>query len=672
MSVWTILHGEDEETFADLGLASLTRTRVNQDADVVSFVADGEAFDGTVLFPYGDTVTIKQDGVVWFVGTITQVPRFGSPREESITYRVSGPWHDLDRLTFQQTWKMWDAIEEELTDQYKTRVILGQNSDGDRIHAGAVVTEILAFAAANGISLAAGTITPDIEFPWDEATDIMCGEALRKVLKWVPDGVTWFDYATTPPTLHCKRRSEMTAVDFNIVQCEPNHELSITARNDLQVPAVVIKYEQTHTVDGMAYESVSTDAWPAESTGLEPGALNMTVQLAGIRVTRQSQDIEVVAMPGNLNDEDWWKTKVEWLNDDRITAITIHDAERVGHAGDPGPGDEYYANELTKGTIHDWMTEDVEEDLIEVMIDYTIAEQDEAGNIVEKVENKRVTYNFVATDLDSGTYSRTAGVETGEAVPSGVAQKIYDAANALHYDGSFIIEEEEVSGNVFPGRTINLTDSDQEAWATMNAPVQEVIEEVDSGRTTIGFGPPEHLGPVDLIELMRGNRGRRTSTLWKARTTGNSADAGSSVAADGYSPASNISNGPGEPIKQNYRTETGDYTQAIKDDPTLISKTDADVNIQPRELRLLDGSTSKLRQVMCSDGYGDSEGGFGNIGGSFNAGPVSMVDLKINTGTNYLQIRLRTVTVANGWITISAFGAWANVAGWTPGHCETV
>ena len=78
-----------------------------------------------------------------------------------------------------------------------------------------------------------------------------------------------------------------------------------------------------------------------------------------------------------------------------------------------------------------------------------------------------------------------------------------------------------MGGAVGLGNALNLTGGRTE-WASMAAPVQTVTESVDEGRTEIGFGPPAHLSPQDLVELLRGTRRRRASRRGNGgeRTTG--------------------------------------------------------------------------------------------------------------------------------------------------------
>lgn len=87
---------------------------------------------------------------------------------------------------------------------------------------------------------------------------------------------------------------------------------------------------------------------------------------------------------------------------------------------------------------------------------------------------------------------------------------LYAGAHLLYYEGKITSEQAEVSGAIGLGNALNLSGGRAE-WEGMNAPVQTVAEDVDAGRTEIGFGPPSHLSPQDLVELLRGARRRKAS-----------------------------------------------------------------------------------------------------------------------------------------------------------------
>lgn len=110
----------------------------------------------------------------------------------------------------------------------------------------------------------------------------------------------------------------------------------------------------------------------------------------------------------------------------------------------------------------------------------------------------------------------------------GLAKAIYQSRGqdtsfggiGLQYDGTVECTEGEsfggagiapvCSGFARPGQVLNLVNSANAAWSTMMAPIQIVEEDLETGKTTITFGTPRHLGVQDLITLRSINRWRIT------------------------------------------------------------------------------------------------------------------------------------------------------------------
>lgn len=593
---WTI----NGMIFSELGLRDLRRSRQSLQSDIVTCLADGADCNAIALFPEDAEVVIKKGDTIWFTGRCVAVPRFGSPSEENNSFMFAGPWWYLENQIFKQQWKLYNSVSKTLELQYKSRVILGQKVNGTAQTISEALTEILNFAISNGAPLSIGSITPTGNIPMDEAIDITCAEAIRRLLRWVPDSACWFDYSSETPTFNCKRRSELTPVTFDLNLGAPNQELAIRSRTDLQVPAVVLRYEQVNVSDDIPYQSVTIDAYPSGCTGNELGSVNMTMQLAGSNLTMQTSEITVEELPSDLNDLTWWKSRLSELNDDSISNIVIHDADRV-YAEELG---DNLPNELIKGSIYPWMGGDVRPDEITAYVDYTILFKDESG-VHQVIVNKLISYKYISTDLTSKIYKRTDSFTAGEAVPFGIAQAYYNSVNPLQYEGAVGLVENEVSSSVYPGMVLNI-DNGQAEWTNMRALIHSVEEDVDNGITRISFGPPNYLGPADLIELHRANRGRKVPTSWKARGTGLSVDAASAlVEFDAYTPDSKVHSEAGETQKSVFRDKGETYAAQISIDPTLVTaiKGDSDVELKPREIDVCVDGVPKKMIVLCSEPY---------------------------------------------------------------------
>jgi hypothetical protein len=65
-----------------------------------------------------------------------------------------------------------------------------------------------------------GTIMPAMAAmtgPYFEVTDMKCGEIIRKILRYLPDVVQWFDFTTSPPTLNFNHRANLAGATVKVV-----------------------------------------------------------------------------------------------------------------------------------------------------------------------------------------------------------------------------------------------------------------------------------------------------------------------------------------------------------------------------------------------------------------------------------------------------------------------
>ena len=623
---WLLTYSGTTKSFSDWGLSNLRRNRVSQAQDTVSFSCPGP-YDATELFPYGSIITISFQPdvgatVPWFYGKVIQVPRSGSGSEESMDYVLAGPWWFLDNLVFQQEWEAGNpdydpedpGTEEPTIPYFKSRVILGQTTTGTRQTSGQVISDVINYAIASGAPVQLGTIEPDLQIPFDEQNDITCAEAIRRMLRWSPDAIAWFDYSTSPyPTFHCARRSALQslAIALSGVEGSQPSALSVMPRPDIQVPAVVLKFEQTNTINGVDYESVTTQKFPLTATGREFAALTATLQLAGTQATILSQKIKAKTI--DLIADNFWIA-----HDD--TYLTTDTMVHAVQAGTHIPAVPPYWNELIEGQIQDWMTGVHFQEVIYTAIALVTIYDNAAHDHIIKKELKALSCKIIATDAcgvipppgeKTQTYQRVTSLVAGETVPVGLAESIYNSLNPLQYDGKITLTEEEcglalalseVEGRARLGFTLNLSGG-LAAWATMNALIQQIEEDVDSGITTISFGPPEQLSVQDLMEFLRANRGRGVAFSYQKRVDGQSASgSGGAIELSGPTPLFNTAGASG----QTKLLVVTDDTRKINLDPAAIAAlTSAVTELKIKEVAVCDNELGKVRYMLtlASDLY---------------------------------------------------------------------
>ena len=597
-AAWSIAGESASGTFASLDLANLKRTLVSQGVDVVSFDAPGTAFDAAALFNYRELVTIKRNGDNWFKGIVRTIPRMGAPSDERIAYELAGPWWYLEHTVYQQQWNMWNEDKDGgagLDLLYKSRVVLNQDEEGNAVSVGQQITDALQFAILKGAPISVGTIAPTIQLPYDEQVDVSVAEVITRLMRFLPDHSVYFDYSQSRPQINIVSRTAAPVQAYSVSDGDPAHAIRITAREDLQIPGVICRFEQTHTTDGVSYESTTNQM---AGTISDYETLVATIRLGGTRITHLTQEIEVEEIPDPMEDLAWLQGHDPWLKIFAPAEIWIISVTRNGALD--------LANILTEGQIHDWM--DVDYETEEFSIRASVSIRNPNNNKVIRVEEINRKIKVTTTDAVSKTYRTLDTYEGAEAIPEGMAAALYASWGQLQHDGAFVTIEEECSSTVRPGQTLNLAGG-LAAWGSMRALIQTVQDEVDTGKTTITFGPAKRIGIDDLVTLLRGFRTRKICTSPTLRTTGLSDDAGNAAALGGAPGVQNVvAAGPGEikaaVIARRAADHEGEtYDRIIQMDPADVSKTDIAVTIKAREIHICVDGVEKAMQIMCSEPY---------------------------------------------------------------------
>ena len=513
---------------AGIGVTTPQRNLVSLGIDTFVFEIAGRAADAAYLYAYGAPVVVTRNGGSFFRGQVIARRRLGSGSAEGHQYTIGGPWWALERLTYQQPWVtgewvdgVWTPAEEPA---WQSRVILGQQVGGGRNTTGGVVSEVIAYAAGCGVAIAPGQIDAGVEFPWDEVTDIACSEAILRVVRWTPGVSSWIDYSQPVPTFNLVAHGAGRAVSIPATECR---EIQEQPREDLAITAVVLHYDRMDVLDGYPSRVRVTDAYPAESTGKEVGALVSTIELAGTSVTKIVQRVVVEALPTDsfAANTDWWLARCEALRNPAITELVITGEGRSGTL----------PNELISGSLHDWMRASIEdpadptkritthqhlhslqdeEDVWTCKATYKVPDPARGNELIEKIDV--ITVRITATDAETRNYVKQ-DVRYGDRPVPDLAQTIYQTLQINQTAGGVVFQEEECSGVARPSDVVSLAGL---PGVLSGGLVQRVAEDLDRGTTTVSVGPPGHLGVTDLITLLRINRTRRPSARNVERVTG--------------------------------------------------------------------------------------------------------------------------------------------------------
>jgi len=490
------------------------RLNVTTQAPDVLTLTQAAAYDADPVYPYGSPVTLTRNNgstdATWFKGICTGIARRGSGTSERIEYQISGPWWQLQQVIYRQQFSRY--VGGVAATPTLAKLILGTDEAGARLNSGQVIAAVVNYALAQ-LGTAAlfqlGTVQPATQMPYEELNALSCADVISRVLRWNPDIVAWFDYATDPtPTLHFTRRTSLTARTYAIGDVTIS-ENSINPRNDLQKDGVVIQYERNDTIDGAEQKTIITDT--AGSTSDPTKTLYLFFDLQGSSISYVNQAVKTATI--QASSATWWATRHPKLKG--ATAITVanHAQQAVDNEDEGGEDDgSEYGRELISGSIAEWMSAKVNAQIITADVTYTPP----GGS--PRTETLRL--QLQGTNATTQTYSSIGSSSPAEPTPTGLAASILASLSTLPYEGSLTLHQAEAGADTHINTRLNITGGRSE-WASMAAQVYQTSYDLDTGRTQINFGPAKHLGATDLFQLLRNVRTRQqSSATFRTNTTG--------------------------------------------------------------------------------------------------------------------------------------------------------
>lgn len=194
----------------------------------------------------------------------------------------------------------------------------------------------------------------------------------------------------------------------------------------------------------------------------------------------------------------WSPDVVSWFDYSGATPI-LNMAARASLTG--------IAKDLTAGNLVESFSLTPRNDLVPagVVFVYETTKTDANG-----VAFTETTTDFTGAIAGIGVVMATIeltgnGTDNAEPVPSGLAAAFYASLATLQFEGELITKEIECTGDLRPGKKLNL-DNGRTAWASMDAQIQTVSEDLLQGMTTVSFGPASHLTPQDFVNMLLFNR----------------------------------------------------------------------------------------------------------------------------------------------------------------------
>lgn len=518
----------EKRLLADWNIEHERRECFNAASDTFAFDMPADPLDEE-LFPFGQKIRVWKNDKVWFVGWRVDSVWMGSDSLAQLEYQFAGAYEFLFlRKVFQQSRNSYGPTEEAIIAPYESAVILGEKLNGTLQHMADQITEIVNFVRDQTVTefgsaqFNLGDTFPQFYTPPDPANAITCGEALLKMFRWLGAGTLWFDYSTTPMTLHMRTRDVLPQVSLSIIGAAPK----IKRRDDLIPSCIHFQYRITNEINGVFYTEIAHDiacaAGATQPNGTtDPALLTNSLKFQArvgsfdFQGSSISQTVATIVTDDfSPNSLEWWKQRVPELADYQDLALAD---------GPYAQNLPALPNVLVDGIIAPWMQGAAVEAYVGASFSYTVYENPPpniGGRPVAKVVSATKRVKVTLTNLGSGTY-RSGSESPGELIPFGLAKQLYDIEKIAQYQGTYRLVEDEITDPAPVGTALNLLEGRDE-WATMAAQVQSVAYDLETCTTDISFGPATHLGEVDLIARLRVARGFRQTVSTGSRSNATS------------------------------------------------------------------------------------------------------------------------------------------------------
>lgn len=570
---WTLENAGVEKTFKDWGIDDADASFVNQGEDEVVLSANGRKMDAAYLFAYKSTVIIRRDrvsatgaqnsfsgGTPYFTGLCVHPHVGASGRREFQACSIVGPWWYLNERGFEQEYKEVESVTNGVPtfkspNPTKSRIFLNLKlgtygeTTIEKLTTGQQLTEALTWCLKPFVDTSTappfqiGTIGLAVDPAVDEVKNITCAEAVRKMLRWSPDAVAWFDHTTEPPTFNVKRRAALSAYNLQLAVTKPT-DIHFRPRFDLQRPFVRIQYEIDNTFDGQSYPAQLEDVWPnPPPTGAlnQFGGVPFVINLRGYTAF-SGNSVSIKTTPILQNDVNWWlqnepeyKAAKDSVPPRVITFELI--AGSVEIKTEDGEDNLNLPNQLIAGQPSDAINAQFQRLTATCKARVVYANGGE-------LPDKTFSFQFTSTDAVTGTFGSGGSITPGDPVPVNLARDFYEALSVTPYEGTVSFRTAELGGLPKLGEKFNVTDSANADWATMNTLVQRVTENIHRRTTVVEFGTPPHLDLADLVALLRVTRNRDPQNPYSIRV-GSGAGTGSGGGLRAHTARQNSSNAAG-------------------------------------------------------------------------------------------------------------------------------
>lgn len=261
-----------------IDLTSPTLTLRSWNADELTFEMAMQDSFGAREFVFRDDIVLKKDGVVIFVGLLKRRSVIAGTQERQ-RYTALNFWDEMEQLVYEQPRNIVadDFVSLDLV--ATTQIVLGRDiATGAKIDTSLQISNLVAFALANGISVGLDSAFTGLTAPWEQANDVTVASAIRRMAAWQPDLLGRANYQATPPRLHLRRPNDFEVVTVDLTETTKVIGLECERRDDLRPKGVVFYFLTTEVgPDNVSYTRVTTQT--GGPYGVGPGVIKSTIPI---------------------------------------------------------------------------------------------------------------------------------------------------------------------------------------------------------------------------------------------------------------------------------------------------------------------------------------------------------------------------------------------------------
>lgn len=556
MALWQLDYNGTTKTFAEWGISVDMSFDFSNKLKHTVKLRTIEGFDAVAQFDYDGSVIIYQpDGAVWFQGYCDAPTRITSGGREAIQYQVHNAWWLFERLTFKQARKMVTHFASAgdptsattTTDVFTSEVFLGETATGAYQTNGQQMVEIINWVnecwnptkqgatvgrldAQDVVSLPAspGTAYPQVNAAKSRGNDLFCSDAMANVLRPSPDRVLSWDYSTSPATLNCIALAAAAEVTIDITS-EQERKIQLSPQNNRQLAGVLIHYIKGATVDGVTVPQVTVDKYPGSINEYTPDVSTHTIEIAGSVLNLIYANVKVTPIADAVSGtgsvrKAFWKLFDSTLTSDHIddTTLTVDAAASVVLESDGVTGVNLtnFPNVLLhdSASLTPWMT-GVNSVLAIVKAPVSCKKYIDSTKKIQDAQKSKSEHQVkvTLTNAITQTYSAALNRDTGDAIPTGVAQAVYDSVADLQYAGQIEFVDAQMRQDIFVGCKLKLIGP---THIYTNLLVQSLSGEPHAGRITVRYGPSSVLDVQQRVELALMSSRRIVYNMPSNRATG--------------------------------------------------------------------------------------------------------------------------------------------------------